>query len=222
MKQPEINTFQKLVDQYTIYGLIIAILLMFMGKLLSRRRKDRNEIDCLKQEMTVIQEKVRKRYTILEDRILFLEKVPLLLSLIKDGIHGIEGISVKDLIKMIEHGFHFHLHDPYAFHRYISFGSCWNCWNEIASEEELLEISFFIAKNPLKLIGPSMIYITFAGGVSIYGGINDNFEPVYHSYNKKIEQLRDCRSKQPYSDHNKYFDRIENVLNALYKEKLLQ
>jgi len=67
MKQPDM--FQKLVEQYTVYGIIIAIFLMFTGKLLSRRRKDRKEIDCLKEA----QEEVRKRYTILEDRILLLE-----------------------------------------------------------------------------------------------------------------------------------------------------
>jgi hypothetical protein len=68
------SEFQKLVEQYTIYGIIIAILLMFMGKLFSRRRKDRNEIDWLKQEITETQEEMRKRYTALDDRILFLER----------------------------------------------------------------------------------------------------------------------------------------------------
>jgi hypothetical protein len=68
------SEFQKLVEQYTVYGIIIAILLMFMGKLSSRRRKDRNVIDGLKQEITETQEEVRKRYSILEDRIFFLEK----------------------------------------------------------------------------------------------------------------------------------------------------
>jgi hypothetical protein len=47
---------------------------MFMGKLLSRRRKDRNEIDWLKKEITETQEEMRKRYSALEDRILFLER----------------------------------------------------------------------------------------------------------------------------------------------------
>ena len=68
------SEFQKLVEQYTVYGIIIAILLMFMGKLSSRRRKDRIVIDGLKQEITETQEEVRKRYSILEDRIFFLEK----------------------------------------------------------------------------------------------------------------------------------------------------
>lgn len=68
------SEFQKLVEQYTVYGIIIAILLMFMGKLSSRRRKDRNVIDGLRQEITETQEEVRKRYSILEDRIFFLEK----------------------------------------------------------------------------------------------------------------------------------------------------
>jgi len=214
-----VKLLQSDIEQYTVYALIIAILLMFMGKLLSRRRKDREKIDCLKEEMTVMREEVRKRNAVLDDRILFLEKVPLLLSLIKDGS---QGISVKDLIKMIEHGFYVFLDDPNAFNSYISING-WNCWNTRASEEELLEISFFIARKPMRF-GTSMIYIKFIGGVSIYGGINDKFEADYHSYNKKMEQLRDCRSKFPnyYLDHKKYFDSIENVLKALYKEKLLK
>jgi hypothetical protein len=68
------SEFQKLVEQYTVYGIIIAILLMFMGKLSSRRRKDRNEIDGLRQEITETQEELRKRYSVLDDRIFFLEK----------------------------------------------------------------------------------------------------------------------------------------------------
>jgi cell division protein FtsB len=78
------DNFQKLVEQYTVYGIIIAIFLMFIGKLLSRRRNDRKEIDGLKQEidglkqeMTVTQEKITKmllfKKEFIEQNLLFIQ-----------------------------------------------------------------------------------------------------------------------------------------------------
>jgi len=65
----------------------------------------------------------------------------------------------------------------------------------------------------------------------VFGGIKDGYNDAYHSYHKKIKSLRELRDKTFVNHLPGYVDKIflvnlferwENILNALYEEKLLQ
>jgi hypothetical protein len=163
-----------------------------------------------------------------EERIVFLEQVPFYLEVVKHGYRKETHIPADDIVKCLKYGLDVFDADPHLFNRYLNDG--WNCWVVQASEEELREVCFVTARMPFKSFGGRRLnYIRFHDAVTICGGIKEGYQDNYHSYHKKVNSLRKCRDchfVNPPVGFDKIFakkvyERWENVLNALYDEKLL-
>lgn len=168
-------------------------------------------------EMNVLKKSCVDEMKELRERVLYLEKVPMYLEWMKSGYKVTRHIPARDLVKMIEFG---HPIESMSTYMRAEIG-CENSWEVLASEEELMELCFSVAKMPVRNSNDDLVCVLFA---RIYGGIDENQGEEYLYY-KKIENFqkyRDSVSSSHKSLYTNYFDRMEKVLKALYEAKLLR